>query len=79
MIKRVTWCLALFCLCASQIKLAADESKDGYEETYIEVQTPYGVSDEELSVSMIGWGLALAIGIVISAITLGSNDNSQAN
>ncbi|MDX8430480.1 MAG: hypothetical protein SNF33_01555 [Candidatus Algichlamydia australiensis] len=39
---------------------------------------PSKAADEAISSSMIGWGIALAIGITILAIVLGSNDNSQA-
>ncbi|GAB5411623.1 MAG: hypothetical protein ChlgKO_07370 [Chlamydiales bacterium] len=43
------------------------------------IPTPSKVADEAISSSMIGWGIALAIGITVLAIVLGSNDNSHAH
>lgn len=43
------------------------------------VPTPTKAADEAIGSSMIGWGIALAIGITVLAIVLGSNDNSHAH
>ena len=68
--------LLIFLLLFSTPHLRGEEEGEDY---FYDVENTAVIADEGVSISMIGWGIALAIGIIILAATLGSNDNSNAH